>query len=151
MSESFVSWRAFFKTIQYFLPCELGCIGTFWQPIIGKPEEKIHRKLSILQKRDLYLNQFSNKKGPLVNLRGRKCAPSGPHIPVPTFTLWYPPKLMMYSCNHENYVAYIIGSCIISLSNYKVIQKTIHVTRHKSSPWRLVQRSRITKADRRNN
>ena len=27
MSESFVSWRAFLKTYQYFLPCELGCIG----------------------------------------------------------------------------------------------------------------------------
>ena len=128
MSEPFVSWRALFKTNQYFLPCELGCIGTFWQPI-GKPEEKIHRKLSILQKCDLYLNPFSNKKGPLVNLRGRKCAPSGSHIPVPTFPLWYPrSSFMMYSCNHD--VTYIIGSCIISLSNYKLIQKTIHVTIH---------------------
>ena len=26
-------------------------------------QRKIHRKLSILQKRDLYLNQFSNEKG----------------------------------------------------------------------------------------
>ena len=43
-------------------------------------------------------------------------------------TMIPPPKLMMYSCNHENDVTYIIGSCIISLSNYKVIQKTIHVT-----------------------
>ena len=31
--------RPFLKTNQYFLPCKLGCIGTFWQPK-GKPEEK---------------------------------------------------------------------------------------------------------------
>ena len=104
-----------------------------------------------MQKRDLYLNQFSNKKGPFVNLRGKKCAPSGAaHSCTHLSTMIPPPKLMMYSCNHENDVTYIIGRprCIISLSNYKVIQKTIHVTIHKSSPWRLVQRSRITKAEK---
>ena len=31
--------------------------------LLDKLEKKIHRKSSILQKRDLYLNQFSNKKG----------------------------------------------------------------------------------------
>ena len=149
MSESFVSWRTFFLNKSVLFTMWIG-MHRYFLTTYRYTRGKIHRKLSILQKRDLYLNQFSNKKGPFVNLRGRKCAPSGPHIPIPTFPLWYPPKLMMYSCNHENDVTYIIGSCIISLSNYRVIQKTIHVTIHKSSPWRLVQRSRITKADRHN-
>ena len=55
-----------------------------------KTKGKFHQKLSILQKRDLYLNQFSNKKGSLINLRGRKGTLSGPHIPVPTFPLSTP-------------------------------------------------------------
>ena len=90
ISKPFVSLRALFKTNQCFLQCKLGCISTFWQPI-DKPKGKIHRKLCILQKRDLYLNQFSNKKGLLQNLRARKSTLSGPHIPVPTFPLSTPP------------------------------------------------------------
>ena len=46
-----------------------------------------------MQKRDLYQNQFSNKKGPLQNLRARKSTLCGPHIPVPTFPLSTPPGL----------------------------------------------------------
>ena len=79
----------FFKPISTFLPCKLACMSTFWQPI-GKLKKKNHWKLCILQKRDLYLNQFSKKNGLLVNLRGRKSTLSGPHIPVPTFPLSTP-------------------------------------------------------------
>ena len=49
-------------------------------------------KIVYLQKRNLYLNQFSNKKGPLLNLRGRKSTLSGPQSPVPTFSLRNPPR-----------------------------------------------------------
>ena len=62
ITKPFASWRTLFKTNQYFLPYKLGCTSTFWQPI-GKLKGKIQRKLSILQKCDLYLNQFSNKNG----------------------------------------------------------------------------------------
>ena len=62
ITKPFASWRTLFKTNQYFLPYKLGCISTFWQPI-GKLKGKIQRKLCILQKCNLYLNQFSNKKG----------------------------------------------------------------------------------------
>ena len=62
ITKPFASWRTLFKTNQYFLPYKLGCISTFWQPI-GKLKGKIQRKLCILQICNLYLNQFSNKKG----------------------------------------------------------------------------------------
>ena len=89
ITKPFASWRTLLKSNQNFLPNKLGCISTFWQPI-GKLKGKIQRKLCILQKCDLYLNQFSNKKGPLENLRDRKSTLSGPHIPVPTFPLSTP-------------------------------------------------------------
>ena len=67
------------------LPCKLGCKSTFWQPI-GKLNEKIHWKLCILQKRALYLNQFSNKKGAIGKPERLKKAPylgrTSPYPPV---------------------------------------------------------------------
>ena len=76
--------------------------STFWLPI-GKLKEIMRRKYCILQKRDLYLNQFSNKKkGPLVNLRSRKSILSGPHIPVPTFLLSTPLGQNVINYFHAN-------------------------------------------------
>ena len=118
MFKPFVSSRALFKTNLYFLPCKLGCICTFWQPI-GKLKEKIHRKLSILQKRYLYLNQFSNKKGPLVNLRDRKGTLSGPHIPVPTFPLSTPPGVDYVSLSN---IIWVWWRCVL---------------RYQYCPWRI--------------
>ena len=126
--------------------------GEFYK-CIGKPEEKIHPKLSILQKRDLYLNQFSNKRGAIGKPeRPKMCPIWAAHSCIHLFH-YDTPRSSWCILVIMKMKSLIIGSCIISLSNsdYKVIQKTIHVTIHKSSPWRLVQRSRITKADRRNN
>ena len=49
--------------------------------------------LSILQKRNLNLNQFSIKRGSLLNLRGLKGTLSGPHIRVPFFPLSNSPRV----------------------------------------------------------
>ena len=52
----------------------------------------IHWKLCILQKRNLYLNQFSNKKRAIGKPERPKSTLSGPHIPIPTFPLSTPPS-----------------------------------------------------------
>ena len=51
-------------------------------------------ELSILQKRNLYRNQFSDKRGAIGKPERPKSALSGPHIPVPTFPLSTPPPGM---------------------------------------------------------
>ena len=71
--------------------CKLGCkTSTFWQPI-GKLKEKIHQKLCILQKRDLYLNQFSNKKGAIGKPERPKKHPIWAAHPRTHLSTKYPP------------------------------------------------------------
>ena len=53
--------------------------------VVGKPKEKNNRKLRILQKRNLYSNQFSNKNGAICKPEKRYL--SGPHIFICTFPL----------------------------------------------------------------
>ena len=101
ITKPFASWRTLFITNKYFLPYKLGCISTFWQPI-GKLKGKIQRKLCILQKCDLYLNQFSNKKGaigkperlkkhpiwaahPRIHLSTKYPPPPGKNLPILMF------------------------------------------------------------------
>ena len=91
ITKPFASWRTLFKTSQYFLPYKLGCISTFWQPI-GKLKGKIQRKLCILQKRDLYLNQFSNKKGAIGKPERPKKHPIWATHPRTHLSTKYPPR-----------------------------------------------------------
>ena len=59
-------------------------------------KEKINRKLCILQKHDLYLNQFSNKKGAIDKPESPKKHPiwaAHPHIHLSTK---YPPGNNMF-------------------------------------------------------
>ena len=90
ITKPFASWRTLFKTNQYFLPYKLGCISTFWQPI-GKLKGKIQRKLCILQKCDLYLNQFSNKKGAIGKPERPKKHPIWAAHPRTHLSTKYPP------------------------------------------------------------
>ena len=90
ITKPFASWRTLFKTNQYFLPYKLGCISTFWQPI-GKLKGKIQWKLCILQKCDLYLNQFSNKKGATGKPEGPKKHPIWAAHPRTHLSTKYPP------------------------------------------------------------
>ena len=89
ISKPFVSWRALFKTNQWFLQCKLGCISTFWQPI-DKPKDKFIGNYAFCKKATYIKTNFQIKKGPLQNLRVRKSTLSGPHIPLPTFPLSTP-------------------------------------------------------------
>ena len=90
ISKSFVSWRALFKTNQCFSQCKLGCISTFWQPI-DKPKDKFIRNICILQKRNLYLNQFSNKKGAIAKPESPKKHPIWAAHPHTHLSTKYPP------------------------------------------------------------
>ena len=90
ITKPFASWRTLFKTNQYFLPYKLGCISTFWQPI-GKLKGKIQRKLCILQKCNLYLNQFSNKKGAIGKPERPKKHPIWAAHPRTHLSTKYPP------------------------------------------------------------
>ena len=91
ITKPFASWRTLFKTNQYFLPYKLGFISTFWQPI-GKLKGKIQRKLCILQKCDLYLNQFSNKKGAIGKPERPKKHPIWAAHPRTHLSTKYPPR-----------------------------------------------------------
>ena len=64
--------------------------STFWQPI-GKPKDKFIENYAFFKSAIYIYANFQIKKGPLLNLRGRKSTLSGPHIPVPTFLLSTPP------------------------------------------------------------
>ena len=90
ITKPFASWRTLFKTNQYFLPYKLGWISTFWQPI-GKQKGKIQWKLCILQKCDLYLNQFSNKKGSIGKPERPKKHPIWAAHPRTHLSTKYPP------------------------------------------------------------
>ena len=63
-------------------------MSTFWQP---KLKEKFIENYVFCEKATYIYTNFQIKKGPLVNMRGRKSTLSGPHIPVPTFPLSTPP------------------------------------------------------------
>ena len=52
---------------------------------------QIHRKLCILQKRDLYLNQFSNKKGAIAKPESPKKHPIWAAHPRTHLSTKYPP------------------------------------------------------------
>ena len=52
---------------------------------------KIHRKLCILQKRDLYQNQFSNKKGAIAKPESPKKHPIWAAHPRTHLSTKYPP------------------------------------------------------------
>ena len=91
ITKPFASWRTLFKTNQYFLPYKLGCISTFWQPI-GKLKGKIQRKFCILQKCNLYLNQFSNKKGAIGKRERPKKHPIWAAHPRTHLSTKYPPR-----------------------------------------------------------
>ena len=65
-------------------------MSTFWQPI-GKLKEKFIEKLCILQKRNLYLNQFSNKKGAIGKPERPKKHPIWAAHPRTHFPLSTPP------------------------------------------------------------
>ena len=92
ITKPFASWRTLFKTNQYFLPYKLGCISTFWQPI-GKLKGKIQRKLCIMRKCDLYLNQFSNKKGAIGKPERPKWHPIWAAHPRTHLSTKYPPPI----------------------------------------------------------
>ena len=68
-------------------------MSTFWQPI-GKLKEKNPWKLCILQKRDLYLNQFSNKKGAIGKPERPKKHPIWAAHPRTHLSTKYPPPLV---------------------------------------------------------
>ena len=54
-------------------------------------KRKIHWKSCILQKRDLYLNQFSNKKGAIAKLERPKKHPIWAAHPRTHLSIKYPP------------------------------------------------------------
>ena len=68
----------------YFLHVNWGK-STFQQPI-GQPKEKNIKNKVFCGTRPLSIPNFQIKKGPLVNMIGRK----GLHIPVPTYPLRAP-------------------------------------------------------------
>ena len=90
ISKPFVSWRALFKTNQCFLQCKLGCISTFWQPI-DKPKDKFIGNYAFCKKRDLYLNQFSSKKGAIAKPESPKKHPIWAAHPRTHLSTKYPP------------------------------------------------------------
>ena len=114
VTKPFASWRTLFKTNQYFLPYKLGCISTFWQPI-GKLKGKIQRKLCILQKCDLYLNQFSNKKGAIGKPERPKKHPIWAAHPRTHLSTKYPPPPGNLGVNKQftNVKGYIVLGCLI--------------------------------------
>ena len=102
ITKPFASRRTLFKTNQYFLPYKLGCISTFWQPI-GKLKGKIQRKLCVLQKCDLYLNQFSNKKGAIGKPERPKKHPIWAAHPRTHLSTKYPPPGQKLNFEKENW------------------------------------------------
>ena len=88
----FVNGPFLSQSVAYFLPCNLACMSTFWQP---KLKEKFIENYVFCEKATYIYTNFQIKKGPLVNMRGRKSTLSGPHIPVPTFPLSTPPGLFL--------------------------------------------------------
>ena len=80
----------FLKTNQCFLQCKLGCISTFWQPI-DKPKDKFIGNYAFCKKRDLYLNQFSNKKGAIAKPENPKKHPIWAAHPRTHLSTKYPP------------------------------------------------------------
>ena len=121
-------WRTLLKTNQYFLPYKLGCISTFWQPI-GKLKEKIQRKLCILQKCDLYLNQFSNKKGAIGKPERPKKHPIWAAHPRTHLSTKYPP-----GCSHW----FVCDVCFPISSNIctnKGRNKTYQIEKDSDNIW----------------
>ena len=103
ISKPLVSWRALFKTNQCFLQCKLGCISTFWQPI-DKPKDKFIRNYAFWKKRDLYLNQFSNKKGANAKPESPKKHPIWAAHPRTHLSTKYPPGQECCSTIHSDTV-----------------------------------------------
>ena len=67
-------------------------------------EGKIHRKLSILQKSDLYLNQFSNKKGAIGKPEWPKKHPIWAAHPRTHLSTKYPPRIFSQNfCSFINF------------------------------------------------
>ena len=65
---------------------------------LGKLKGKIQRKLCILQKCDLYLNQFSNKKGAIGKPERPKKHPIWAAHPRTHLSTKYPPRNKQKCC-----------------------------------------------------
>ena len=64
----------------------------YWITKTDSPKEKIHWKLCILQKRNLYLNQFSNKKGAIGKPERPKKHPIWAADPRTHLSTKFPPR-----------------------------------------------------------